>query len=288
MAARIMASLVSVWRSSSLPRRRYAASHANVRSTTRRRGWARDPPAAVAVAVTARPHRRRTRPTNFRPNPPSAVTSRGRGSRRRAWLGSHRPPSRSWRPAAATRRAQTSPGESARMNRLRPTTFFPPVAPAATAGAGRLDRLAVDPPGRRVGRAPGLDPHVLAEPVVDPLPQPAPAPPGGAVEHGLVVGEVAGQRLPRRPAPQVVEDRVRDLPPVGGRPPALPGAGLGLGGQGLQPPPPGVGQVRRVPLACHDRRRQPKTGPGTRPVFRRPVAPLKPVNHVPRGASGCG
>src|SRR4051794_34583674 len=130
---------------------------------------------------------------NFRLNPLSAITSRSRGRRWRNWLSSHRPPSRSCTSAVVTQSAQISPSESVRTNRLRPFTFFPPVVPAVAAGAGGLDRLAVDPSRCGLGRVSGLDPHVLAEPVVDPLPQPREAPQPEVVEDRLVVGEVVGE-----------------------------------------------------------------------------------------------
>src|SRR5262245_7796783 len=145
---------------------------------------------------------------NFRLNPLSAMTSRSRGSRPRTWLSSHRPPSRSCWSAVVTHNAQISPSESTRMNRLRPFTFlrpfylFSPVVPALTTDVGRLDRPAIDPPGRRLGQVPGLGADILAEPVVDPLPQPGPPPQGEVVEDGLVVGEVVGEQFPRRPAPR--------------------------------------------------------------------------------------
>lgn len=212
-----------------------------------------NPLGAVAVVVTFHPHRRRTQSMNRRLNPLSAITSRSRGSRWRNWLRSHRPPSRSWTSAVVTHNAQISPSESTSTNRLRPLTFFPPVVPAVAGRASGLHRLAVDPPGGRLGRVSGLDPDVLAEAVVDPLPQPGLPPRGEVVEHCLVVGEVVREQLPRRPAPQVVEDRIDDLSAVGGRPPALAGAALRLGDQRLQPLPLGVRQVGRVRLACHAR-----------------------------------
>ena len=55
-----MASLVSVMNSWSLPSRRYFTRQANVRSTTHRCGWIRNPSGVVCVVVTLHPHTRRT------------------------------------------------------------------------------------------------------------------------------------------------------------------------------------------------------------------------------------
>src|SRR5262249_60384413 len=105
----------------------------------------------------------RARATSFCAEPLSALPARNRGSKLRTGLNSHRPPSRSWWSALVTHNAQIRPRESVRMNRLRPSTFFPPVVPPLTGSTGRLDRLAVDPPSLGLGRIPGLDPHVLPE-----------------------------------------------------------------------------------------------------------------------------
>ena len=85
------------------------------------------------------------------------------------------------------------------MNRLRPFTFFPPVVPAVAAGAGGLHRLAIDPPGGRLGRVSGLQPHVLPQPVMDSFPQPGLPPLGEVVEHRLEVREVVREQFPDDP-----------------------------------------------------------------------------------------
>jgi hypothetical protein len=74
-----MASLVSAMNSKSVPRRRYLTSHANVRSTTRRRGWMRMPSGALWAVVTFHPQYRRTQSMNRRVNPASGITSRAPG-----------------------------------------------------------------------------------------------------------------------------------------------------------------------------------------------------------------
>jgi hypothetical protein len=79
MATWIMASLASGWYSHR--GRRHDTSQANVRSTTPRRGCARNPSAAFAAAVTSRRHARRTNSSNRLEHPLSAITSRTRGSR---------------------------------------------------------------------------------------------------------------------------------------------------------------------------------------------------------------
>lgn len=139
------------------------------------------------------------------------------------------------------------------MNRFRPAVFFSAVVPAVAADTSRLHRLAVDPPGLRLRRVAGLDPHVLAEAVVDPLPQAGLAPQGEVVEHRLEVREVVRQQLPRAAGAEVVEDAVDDLPPVHRRSPALAGARLRFRQERLQTLPLSVRQVGRVRLACHAR-----------------------------------
>ena len=137
------------------------------------------------------------------------------------------------------------------MNRLRPLTFFPPVVPPVPAPVGRLHRLAVDPPGERGRRVPGLDPDLLPDAGVDRVPRPGIPP---LAEPGVDGGpgrEVVGQQPPRPAGPQVVEDGVEHLAGVGGRPAAVAAPGPGGREERPDPLPLVVGQVRRVKLPCH-------------------------------------
>ena len=126
------------------------------RRTTRARRPRRSPPTDASRGRT---------PQSRSENPPSAITSRTRGSRCRAAPGSPHPPSRSRTSAVATDRARIDPSASTPMGRLRPSTFLAPVpvVPVRAAAVGRPGGLAIDPQCSRGRRGTGRDPDLLAE-----------------------------------------------------------------------------------------------------------------------------
>ncbi len=136
---------------------------------------------------------------------------------------------------------------------MRPATFFPPIVPAVPAAVGRLDGLAVDPPGEWVRGVPGLDANLLADAGMDRVPHPGVPPRPEPGVDGGPRREVVREQSPRPAGPQVVEDRVEDLPGVGRGTAAVRAAGLGLREERPDPLPLVIGQIGRVGLPCHAR-----------------------------------
>jgi hypothetical protein len=132
------------------------------------------------------------------------------------------------------------------MCRLIPLIFFPRVVAPYAAGPGRLDGLAVDTAGARLGLFADPFPDLPPQGVVDLFPQPATAPAMEVVSHRPLGREVMGQGVPRTAIGQDIEDGVDDLAKVGG--PWLPRSHRGRQ-QRLQEGPLGIIQVTGVGLA---------------------------------------
>src|SRR5581483_5765942 len=249
MATMIMASLTEVSSSLSRHSRRYRISHANVRSTTHRRGITTKPfaPLGRLSSSTAQPQNRRAHATSPA-YAESAHTSRSDGNRALPPRSSALAPARSLTSAAVTSTASSSPVLSTSTCRLRPATFFPPVVAAGAGQRGALDRLAVHRPGGRLGRAAVADAAVVAQRVVEAPPGAVPLPAAEVAVDGVPGREVARQHAPGAAGAQQVEDGVEDVAAVvlGG-----PAAGPRGGDQGGDVGPLHVRQVGRVVLPAH-------------------------------------
>lgn len=116
---------------------------------------------------------------------------------------------------------------------------------------GRLDGLAVHPPGGRGGGRPGGHPDVLPQVVVECDPGAVVPPLAEPAIDGLPRREVVGQHPPGPAGPELVKDRVEDGPVVGRWPSPFGGSGFGSWDQGSEALPLGVGQVGGVGLPCH-------------------------------------
>src|SRR5262245_4596661 len=149
--------------------------------------------------------------------PPSAQTRaiRGQGPVSWALAKTALAPSRSWMFAGWTTTASTDPSVSTKMCRLTPLTFFPRIVPALPAGPCRLDGLAVDAAGTRLGSLPGRLAHPAAQRVVEPLPGSGSAPLMEIITDRPFRREVMRQSGPGASGAQDVEDRVEDLTKVG-------------------------------------------------------------------------
>src|ERR1700751_392939 len=112
--------------------------------------------------------------------------------------------------AAWTTTARINPSVSTRMCRLMPLIFFPRVVPPRARGPGRLDGLAVDTAGARLGLLADLFPDLPPQGVVDPFPRPATAPAMEVVSHRPLGREVMGQGVPRTAVGQEIEEGIRD------------------------------------------------------------------------------
>jgi len=92
--------------------------------------------------------------------------------------------------------------------------------PALAADAGRLDRLAVDGAGARLGVAPQSDAESLAQQALDPFPGAIPPPLPEVVEGRLPRRPVRGQQAPGAARAQQVQESVHDgAHAVASRPP---------------------------------------------------------------------
>ena len=130
-----------------------------------------------------------------------------------------------------------------------PLIFFPRVVSPLAAGAGGLDRLAVDAAGTGLRCLTRLLSDHAAERAVDLLPQPHPAPPMEGVADRALGGKVVRQGGPGAARRQQIEDRVEDFPEVG---PSRGPRRDRWGHQRFQEGPLGIGQVAGIGLAWRD------------------------------------
>src|SRR4051794_23124866 len=117
--------------------------------------------------------------------------------------------------AAWTTTTSNNPIVSTGICRLIPLIFFPRVVPPRASGSRRLDRLAVDAAGARLGFLAGDLPDSAAQRVVDLLPPPVAAPLVEVVADGPLGREVMGQGGPGATRAQDIEDGVEGLAEVG-------------------------------------------------------------------------
>jgi hypothetical protein len=272
MAAWVIASLVSVRYSWSLPSRRYATIPGE-------RPLRHPPPGVGRERLAGR--RRRGHPPPAPPaprhEPPAEPAVGDHHTQRRQQV-----PELAQQPPPAVPvlhvggRHPRRPDQPERIDRSAPLPadrLFSPVVPAVAAPAGGPHRLTVDPAGAGHRRQPGLQPALPAEFRVDLLPGAVEPPRPEVPVRGLPRREVVRQRPPRRPGLQVVEDGVAHLPQVGRRPAAVGRAGLRPGQEPPQPPPLLVGQVGRGRFALPGRRRYPTRSTVSRyPVRQSPDA----------------
>src|SRR5512135_2734232 len=94
-------------------------------------------------------------------------------------------------------------------------SFFSRVVPPRAGGSRRLDGLAVDAAGARLGFLPGRLPDPAAQGVMDLLPQSVAAPAMEVVADRPLGWEVMGQGGPGAARAQNVEDGVENLAEVG-------------------------------------------------------------------------
>jgi len=248
IAMRRKASSLSAVRSKDLARRRERLSQPNVRSTIQRFFCRTNLPRGRETISTIHSHLIHAQSTIDRYAVSAQITLGNFTDSRKASNASFAP-SRSCTLAGVTTNAQTKPSVSVTMCRLRPTAFFSRVVAAGPALFGRLDGLAVEHRRGRLGRAPCLASHAVAEFVMNPLPGSVRLPPAEPVEHDRERRQVMRQRSPRAAVTGDVQNGVENLTLRVLR--RTTGWGV-LGNPSGDPSPLAVRQIRRVGLPVHN------------------------------------